>query len=496
MDNMIIAPLLGCLITALFTLLFFSHKGLQRFIHLLGTIFYLFFTAYLYWLVQQKGLLFFRLGNHPAGFAISFILDDFSCLMLLITAITVLAVSIYSMSDSTINSKMFFYPAFWFLISGVTGSFSTADLFNLYVWFEVMIISSAVIMTLTRENILPGMVYYITLNVLATLIMLLSISFLYGLSDTLDMAQLALKSHTYSAAYLPILTLLIIAFAIKSALFPYYFWLPVSYHLTSVSAGGLLAGLLTKVGVYALIRIGTLFLSPHSPLMPILLSLSCLTMLGGVFGAMSDFHIRRILSFHIISQIGYMTLGIAIGTTFALTAAIFYIIHHILVKTNLFLISGLLTRYSGYADLRQMGGFFQKKPLLTILFFIPAFSLAGLPPLSGFWAKYLILDAALTSKFWLSAFLALLVGFFTLYSMIKIWRYVFLQSAEYPMRPISAKDRIFLYSPIFLLGTLTLFIGLYPQPLYKISGQAAHALLNPSHYLQTVHGKNTTLNGC
>lgn len=488
MDNLLVAPLLSCLLTALATLLFFSHKRLQRAVHLLGTISYLFFSCYLYWLLQQKGLLVLRLGDHPAGFAISFILDDFSSLMLLITAVTTLAVSLYSMSDFSINSKQSFYPAFWFLISGVTGSFSTADLFNLYVWFEVMIIASTVIMTLTRENILSGMIYYLALNLLATLIMLLSISFLYGLSDTLDMAQLALKSHD-SATYLPVLTLLFIGFAIKSALFPYYFWLPVSYHLTSVSAGGLLAGLLTKVGVYALIRTGTLFISPHSILMNILLLLSFLTMLGGVFGAMSDFHIRRILSFHIISQIGYMTLGFAMGTTLALTAAIFYIIHHILVKTNLFLISGLITRYNGSNDLRQMGGFFQKKPLLTVIFFIPAFSLAGLPPLSGFWAKYLLLDAALSAKFWLSAFLALLVSFFTLYSMVKIWRYAFLQAAPSPMKIIAARERIFLYSPVFLLGALTLAIGLYPQLLYKASEQAAQSLLKPKLYLQTAYGK-------
>ncbi|QBR84879.1 Na+/H+ antiporter subunit D [Legionella israelensis] len=488
MNNMIIAPLICCLLTALLALLFLTFQRLQQIVHLTGAMFYLFFTFYLYSQVQHQGIVILNLGNHPSGFAISFILDYLSSLMLLVTAIIVLAVSIYSINDRSINQKAFFYPYFWFIIAGVTGSFSTGDLFNLYVWFEVMILASAVIMTLTRENILSGLISYIALNLLATLIMLLSIGFLYGFSGTLDIGQLALKSQT-SSTYVAALSLLLIAFAIKSALFPYYFWLPVSYHLTSISAGGLLAGLLTKVGIYALLRITTLFLPPHSILMKILLVLSCLTMLGGVFGAMSDFHVRRILSFHIISQIGYMALGLAMGTTLALTASIFYIVHHILVKTNLFLITGIFTRYSGHTDLRQMGGFFQKKPILAILFFIPAFSLAGLPPLSGLWAKYLLLNAAISSGFWLSAFVALLVGFFTLYSMVKIWRYAFLQPFLSPLKQIPTKEKILLYMPSLFLASLTLFIGLYPESLYKAAKQAAVAMYKPESYLRTAHGE-------
>ncbi|MDI9819422.1 MULTISPECIES: proton-conducting transporter membrane subunit [unclassified Legionella] len=492
MSNLASAPLLCSLTTALITLLLLNTGQLQRSIHYIGAVLYLSVTIYLNWKVQQHGILFLDLGGYPAGFAISFTIDYFSSLMLLITALTTFAVSIYCSSDSSIAVKQAFYPTFWFMITGITGAFSTSDLFNLYVWFEVMIIASFVLMTLTREkNSLQGALHYIALNLLATLIMLLAIGILYGLSGTLNIAQLAIWSHSLTTMkfFLPPFAALMIAFAVKSALFPYYFWLPASYHLTSVSAGGIFAGLLTKVGVYTLIRFTTLFLPPHSPLMPILLVLSCLTMLGGVFGAVSDYHLRRILSFHIISQVGYMTLGLAMGTALALTAALFYIIHHIIVKTNLFLIAGLLTRYSTHVDLRQMGGFFQQKPMLVILFFIPAFSLAGLPPFSGFWAKYLLLQAAFTSGFWLSALIALLVGFFTLFSMIKIWRFAILQPTTNQMSPINYHDCLYLYSPIIFLGTLTLLIGFYPQILYGAVEQAAQALLNPHCYLQALSGE-------
>jgi multicomponent Na+:H+ antiporter subunit D len=302
------------------------------------------------------------------------------------------------------------------------------------------------------------------------------------------MAYLAqwIRSSISFEAFLPLFAMLMVAFAIKSALFPFCFWLPDSYHLTSVSTSSIFSGLLTKVGVYALIRTGTLFFAPDSPLMHILLVVSGFTMLSGVFGAMSDFHIRRILSFHIISQVGYMTLALAMGTTLAVTAGIFYIIHHILVKTNLFLISGALSRYSGHNDLRQMGDFFRQKPLLMILFLIPALSLSGVPPFSGFWAKYLLLQAAFASGFWLSAIIIIIVGFFTLYSMIKIWRYAFWQPTNEPMISIICREKILLYTPIIFLSLLTLMIGLFPETLYLASQQAAKALLQPECYLQTV----------
>ncbi len=487
MDNLACLPVLIALISALLTLFIQNRVRLQQYVHFMGVAFYLLVTVYITWIIHHHGLLVLRLGGYPAGVAISFVLDYFASLMLLVTALIVLAVSIYSLADNTIYRKTLFYPAFWFMISGVSGAFSTADLFNLYVWFEVMIIASFVMMVLSREKkYLQGTLHYIALNLLATLIMLLSISFLYGLSGTLDMAGLSRWTHETNGSGIFIFCFagLMVAFAIKSALFPYYFWLPDSYHLTSVSTGAVFAGLLTKVGVYALIRTGTLFFSPQSPLMQILLVISCLTMLSGVFGAMTDFNIRRILSFHIVSQVGYMTLALAMGSALALSAGIFYIIHHILVKTNLFFIAGLMSRYNGHVDIRQMGHFFRHKPWLMILFLIPALSLAGLPPFSGFWAKYLLIQAAFASGFWISALTAIIVGFFTLFSMVKIWRYAFLQPTKNTMRQIHQREAWLRYLPIIFLSLLTLLIGLFPQVLYDAVEDAAKALLQPEAYIQ------------
>lgn len=488
MDNIASLPILIPLMCGLLTLWMQSRVRLQQFIHFLGVAIYLLMVVYISWSIHRHGLLVLRLGGYPAGFAVSFVLDFFTSLMLLITAIIVLAVSVYSLADNTIYRRNLFYPAFWFMIAGVSGAFSTGDLFNLYVWFEVMIMASFVMVILSREKkYLQGCLHYVALNLLATLIMLLSISFLYGLSGTLDMASLSQWTHDTksSEAFIFCFGALMVAFAIKSALFPYCFWLPDSYHLTSVSTGAVFAGLLTKVGVYALIRTGTLFFAPQAQFMQLLLIVSVLTMLSGVFGAMTDFNIRRILSFHIISQVGYMTLALAMGSTLALSAGIFYIIHHVLVKTNLFLIAGLMGRYNGHVDIRQMGNFFRQKPMLVILFLIPALSLAGLPPLSGFWAKYLLLQAAFASGFWLSAFMAIVVGFFTLFSMIKIWRYAFLQPTTNTIRLIRQEEASLRYLPIILLSLLTVLIGLFPQILYDVVEEAAKALLQPEAYMKS-----------
>ncbi|WP_133130709.1 proton-conducting transporter membrane subunit [Legionella yabuuchiae] len=482
MNNLACMPLLCCLLTGLAALLMYSNEYLQRIIHYLGAIGYLLIAIALFKQVQAMHLITLNVGGYPTGIAITLRLDIFSSLMILVTAITVLAVSIYSVADTTIRNRASFYPAFWFLVAGVTGIFSTGDLFNLYVWFEIMIIASFVLMTLSNENDrLKGTLHYISLNLLATLILLLAISFIYGASGTLDLNHLAKWAQTSPSfkQFYPCFIMLMVAFAIKAALFPYYFWLPASYHLTSVSAGSIFAGLLTKTGVYALIRMGTLLFSWESHFFFVLLIVSCLTMLSGVFGAMSDFHIRRILSFHIISQVGYMTLALALGTTMALSAGVFYIIHHILVKTNLFFIAGILSRYNHDVDIRQMGGIFKQKPLLTLLFIIPAFSLAGLPPFSGFWAKYLLLQSALTANFWITGVIIVLVGFFTLFSMIKLWRYVFLQPPLNPIHFLTLKEKAILYIPVFFLGTLTLLIGLFPEWLYEISQMAANGLLHP-----------------
>ena len=368
-------------------------------------------------------------GQWAAPFGIVFIADFLSAALVVITALIGLACILYAIADiQNKPSYTLFHVLFHVLLTGVYGAFLTGDVFNLYVWFEVMLIASFGLMILdaTKEQI-DGAVKYVLLNLISTLIFLLGIGLLYGATGTLNLADLHVKAQAIPSETKQLLAvLLLFAFAIKSALFPLFAWLPASYHTLPSAIVALFAALLTKVGVYALIRVYTLvFPLDQTPWQPLLIWVAGLTMLTGVLGAASQFDIKRILSFHIISQIGYMIMGLAIFTPVAIAGAIFYIIHHIIVKANLFLIGGYIQSRYGDSRLKNLGGAYKRMPYLAFLFLIPAFSLAGFPPLSGFWGKFVVIKASIETEYYWLAGVALLVGLLTVFSMTKIWSEAF-----------------------------------------------------------------------
>ncbi|MDP3267949.1 MAG: proton-conducting transporter membrane subunit [Legionella sp.] len=488
-------PLLTCFFVVILNCLFWHYSLLQKSVHLIGAILLLCVTGLLFYVVSFQEILVVQLGGYKAPFGITFVIDRLSAIMLLITGIIGFCVSIYATHDiKTVHQKSGFYLAYWILLMGICGAFSTGDLFNLYVWFEVMLIASFVLLVLGNHKMqLDGAMKYVSLNLVATILMLLAIAMLYAMVGTLNMADLGMKLKAYplTGTVTTVVLLLAIAFAIKSALFPLFFWLPASYHTTNATTAAIFAGMLTKVGVYALIRLTTLILPDSHYILSLLLFVAGLTMLTGVLGAASEFHFRRLLSFHIISQIGYMVMGLAIYTSFALAGTIFYIVHHIIVKTNLFLISGICSKIGKTSDLRKLGGFYKQYPYLAILFFIPAFSLAGVPPFSGFWGKLILLKAALNSSHYIITAIALLVSLLTLYSMTKIWTQVFWkeQSSRAPsLESFGTIKLFFTLFPVIILAVMTLTIGLFPQPVFKIMLQAAEQILHPEWYIHAVLG--------
>jgi len=282
-----------------------------------------------------------------------------------------------------------------------------------------------------------------------------------------------------------------VSFGIKAAAFPFFFWLPASYHTPKVAVSALFAGMLTKVGVYALYRVFTLIFNQDVDYThEILLWIAMLTMLTGVLGAAAQFEFRRILSFHIISQIGYMILGLALFTPLAIVGGVFYIMHHIIVKANLFLISGLTYQLKGSHELKELGGLYRSHPVLGVLFMVPALSLAGLPPLSGFFAKFIIIRAGIEVEAWLAVAVALVVGLLTLYSMVKIWNEVFwkAQPAGVGPAPTPARSLFWMWPPIVGLALMTVMIGLYGQPIFEMAELSAEQLLDTSRYIEAVLG--------
>jgi len=288
--------------------------------------------------------------------------------------------------------------------------------------------------------------------------------------------------------------LFLVAFGTKAAVFPLFFWLPASYHTPPVAVSAIFAGLLTKVGVYALIRVFTLvFVQDTGFTHRLILVLAGLTMVTGVLGAMAQNDFRRILSFHIISQIGYMIMGLGLFAPAAIAASVFYVVHHIIVKTNLFLISGITERLGASHSLKRLGGFYDARPVLGLLFLIPALSLAGLPPLSGFYAKFALIVAGLRAESYAIVAAALVVSLLTLISMTKIWAEVFWKPApeaevDNGGEAIAGRGMAALWAPVAALALMTVCIGLFPEPVYRICERAAGQLSDPSAYIEAVLG--------
>ncbi len=496
MSWLLVSPIVIPLAAAVIGFAGRSSDRTQRAVSLVGAIGLSVAAARLLATVWRDGIVAVQIGRWPAPYGITLVADHLSAAMVAVTALIGLATVIYAFGDTRQGPlSQALHPLLHALLAGVCGSFLAGDVFNLYVWFEVMLIASLALLILGgRPAQLDGAVRYAALSLIATTLLLSGIGLLYGLTGTLNMADLHLRVQEVEDQGLLTLVAMvfIIAFGLKSAVFPLFFWLPASYHTPQTAVSAVFAGLLTKVGVYAFIRFFTLiFRHDVGYTHELLLWVAGLTMVTGVLGAASQNELRRILSFHIISQIGYMILGLALFTTLGLLGAIFYVIHHIIVKANLFFVSGAVSRLAGSTDLRTLGGLYRDRPLLAALFFVPAFSLAGFPPLSGFWAKLLLILASIDSEEYVIAGVALVVGLLTVYSMTKIWLNAFWKARPDDAGPppsFPPRRRWLLLAPIATLATITLAIGLYVRPLYALAERAAAELMAPSSYVEAVLG--------
>ncbi|MDZ7343600.1 MAG: Na+/H+ antiporter subunit D [candidate division KSB1 bacterium] len=496
---LIVLPILIPLLTAAVSILAWKSRRVQRGLGLVGTAALLVAGLQLLRVVQQEGIQAARMGNWPAPFGITLVADLFSAIMVVLAGLMGFAVAIYSLVNVDKPRESFgYYPLLHILLMGVCGAFITGDIFNLYVWFEVMLIASFVLLALGGERAqLEGAIKYVTLNLISSAIFLAAVGILYGAAGTLNMADLAhqLNAVQHFGLVTTLAMLFLVAFGIKAAVFPLFFWLPASYHTPPVAVSAIFAGLLTKVGVYALIRVFTLlFVQDVSFTHNLILIIAGLTMVTGVLGAAAQNEIRRILSFHIVSQIGYMIMGLGLFSPLAIAGSVFYIAHHIIVKTNLFLIGGLVHRLQGTSQLKESGGLYRRHPLVAILFLIPALSLAGIPPLSGFWAKLTLVQAGLELKQYAIVITSLAVSLLTLFSMNKIWTEAFWKKKPEPSQGVSAPTAqplsfgvaLLYHIPIVMLALLTLAIGLSAEPIFVLAQQAAAQLLDPAAYIEAV----------
>ena len=487
----LVLPILVPLSTAAILLLAPKRPLLQRWIALTGSILLLGSTFVLFRRVEAEGIQVLQVSGWPAPFGITLVADLLAAMLVVAVGVVGVAITAAAFAGVDPRREAFGYHALiQILLMGVSGAFLTGDLFNLYVWFEVMLVASFVLMALHRTSAQVEAAFkYVAINLIASSIFLTALGLLYGVAGTLNMADLArLGPATRTPGVDMVLAVLfVIAFSIKAGLFPLFFWLPASYHTPPAAIGAVFAGLLTKVGVYALMRISTLLFQDAPPaLFSLLLVMSVATMVVGLIAALNERDFRRILSFNLVAHIGYTTASLSLLTPAALAGGIFYVLHHIVVITNLFLVSGVLLRLRRTTDMTGLGGLYRSQPAFAALAMIPIFSLAGVPPLSGFLGKLAILEGTFQAgAYWVGG-MVLVVGLLTLLSMGRTWADAFWRPSA-PAGDMATPGTALLVA-ISGLSLVTLAITVGAGPLFDLTSRAAQQLLQRDEYVRVVLG--------
>jgi multicomponent Na+:H+ antiporter subunit D len=481
MSALVATPVLVPLATVVLTTLAGGRPRLQQALSFAGALAFVACAVALVVLAADDQPARTAFGGWTAPYGIEFYLDRVGAALVLITALMGAASLLFLASDADAGPHHpLLLPLVHGVLAGVGGAFSTADLFNLYVWFEVMLICALGLFAIGgRIDQIDASFKYLVLNLIGTLLLLIAVGAVYGATGHLNFTALR-----EAAAVLPpelatvLLTALLLAFLLKAGSFPLYAWLPASYHTLPAPVLALFAGLLTKVGVYAVLRtVGDVFAPTPQVVMEALGWIAAATMLLGVLGAAYHWDMRRILAFHIVSQIGYILLAVALAGEAGNAATLFYTVHHIIVKANLFLIAAMIWRLTGSYDLRRIGGLYKVRPALGLLFLVPALSLVGIPPLSGFWAKLLVLQEALAQGRYVWTGIALAVSVLTLYSMMKIWMEAFWKPHPDERWQLPAGTRLApAWAATVGLAVLTLAISLNPQALLAYAQAAARTL--------------------
>jgi multicomponent Na+:H+ antiporter subunit D len=443
--------------------------------------------------VDRNGTIVARAGGWPAPMGITLVADRFAAILLVVAEVTLLAVLVYAVGEpGAERNHVGFQSAYLVLAAGVAASFLTGDLFNLFVAFEMMLTASYVLLTLggRAEQVRSGMTY-IVISLIASTLFVTALALLYSATGTVNMADLAQRlGELPTGVRTTFAVLLLVVFGIKAAVFPLFFWLPDSYPTAPSPITAIFAGLLTKVGVYAIVRTQLLLFSEDTRPATLLLVISGATMIVGVLGAIAQDDIRRILSFTIISQIGYMVMGLAFSTLAGVAAVVFSMLHHIIVKTALFLIGGLVDHGNGSSRLSRIGGLVRTAPFLAAMFLLAALGLAGIPPLSGFISKFALIDAGIADGQYAIVAVSLVASLLTLFSMIRIWMGAFWSPPEEDPAPRRAVGRsggpLLMVVPTAALVACSLAVAAAAGPLYALSERAARDLLDRDGYITQV----------
>jgi multicomponent Na+:H+ antiporter subunit D len=489
-DWLIVAPVVLPLVGGAVALLLRNQPRLQPLLAIAVLALLVLCDAALLARVVAEGPLTMMMGRWLPPFGIAFTVDAFGALLALSAGVAALAVAVYATVDVTPGERRFgFYPLLMILVAGVSGAFCTGDLFNLYVWFEVLLISSYGLIVLGGEpRQLDGAVKYGVLNLIATTLFLIATGYLYGLVGTLNMADIREKVALLpeGSAIGTIAVLFLLAFAMKAAAFPLGFWLPASYHTPKIVVGAIFAGLLTKVGVYALIRTLAMLMPAERLVLGDVIGWgAAFTLVVPALAALAESEIRRTLGWVVVAGIGNMLAGLALGSEAGLAGAIVYAVHSMLAMTALYLTLGLVERISGTSSLHEAGGVWRASPLVAALFLVMVLTASGLPPFSGFWPKAMLVRAALADGAGPLAAAILLSGFLVTLALGRVFLFAVWRDAP-AGRPALVPTGVVTTLVVAFLAAVVTFLGLAPQPLVAIAGEGARGLVDPAAYAASV----------
>lgn len=494
MNNLVLLPLLIPLLSGLVMLVFRKNIFFQRLLGLCSFLSTLAVSLYLVQQVSQEGIQILELGGWKAPFGIVLVVDMLSALLLVTTSIVGLACLWHAFkSIGEERERLSFYPLFHFLVAGINGSFITGDLFNLYVCFEVMLVSSYVLLSLGSTGVqLRESIKYILINTISSTLFLVGIAYLYAVTGTLNMAHLSVRiAQVGQTGYISTVAILfLIVFSLKAALF-LFIWLPGAYSAVPTAIAAIFAALLTKVGIYAILRVFFLIFYHQPEVTHTLMAvMAALTMLLGGFGAIAHWDIRTILAYNVIIGVGFVVSGIAMFTSKAVAGALFYLIHDMVLKALLYLLGGTTISLAGTSNLKKISGLIRVNPLLGWMFFIALLALVGMPPLSGFVGKVLIIQEGLakgyvnTGFYWLAA-IGLISSLMVLYSLLKIFINGFW--GETDLDPDQEKGKVAgLLPPCIFLTAVSIFFGVGAEGLYPYIEQAVNYLMDANIYIEAV----------
>ncbi|PDV88434.1 Na+/H+ antiporter subunit D [Rhizobium sp. H4] len=488
-DWLAILPVAHCITLGAVLLMVRAYPRLQAWLAISGLAGLALMDAVLLAKVAAEGPLTMVMGRWLPPFGIAFTVDLFGALMAFAAALAGLAGGIYALADIGESGRRYgFFPLLMLLMAGVTGAFLTGDVFNLYVWFEVLLISSfgLIILGSERQQI-DGALKYAVLNLIATTLFLVGVGILYAVFGTLNMADIAGKARDIggTAPLMSLASLFLLAFAMKAAAFPVNFWLPAAYHTPRITVSALFAGLLTKVGIYALVRVMVMLLpAEHAELSLVIALAAAATILVGALGALAENDIRRLFGHVVISGIGNMLAGVALGNPDGIGGAVFYALHSMVLMTALYLAAGEIGRRGGGFCLSDLGGLYRQSGGFTALSLVLFLAACGLPPFSGFWPKVMLVKAALDSGAWWLAAAILAGGFLMTIAFGRLFLLAYWRPAPMAFAPSKPSWRTGL--PLAALTALTIGFGILPERLLALSQAAAAGLADPQAYHHSV----------